>query len=83
MNEIKEILLEAPDSQLDAAMVRLVRQWSDIPRPLEVLEVLDKSIHGALASDVVIRLLQLLYAKQCSLEGVTHESLVPLATWRK
>ena len=82
-NDLKSILLDAPDTQLDASMVAMVRQWSDPPSALQVLEVLDHCIHGALASGVVIRLLQWCYVERRDAEGVTHEALVPLATWRK
>lgn len=82
MKEIIEHLLKAPDRQLDAQMKPLIEKWSDPPTALQVLEVLDYCIHGSLASGFVVSVLQILYDMRCKAEGVTHEQLEPLATWR-
>lgn len=81
--ESRKHLLESPDSQLDASMKPLVKKWGNPPGALQILEVLDHCIHGSLASGFVVTLLQVLYDVACKREGVTHEALVPLATWRK
>lgn len=80
---LKELLLSAPESQLDAKLHPIIQTWPDQPTALQILEVLDHCIHGALASGVVVTLLQIFYKKTCEAEGVTHEELVPKATWRK
>lgn len=82
MNGMREILLACPDSQIDAIARELVEKWSDPPKALQILEVLDLCIYGGLASGLVVRTLQVMYDATCKQEGVTHEQLVPLATWR-
>jgi len=82
MSELAKMLLEAPDSQLDAAMKPYIEKWSDPPKAIQILEVLDHCIHGSLANDLVIKALQLFYDQACKVEGVTHAALVPQAVWR-
>ena len=57
MKALKEALLKAPDSQLDACMFPLIEKWDDNPTALQILEVLDECIYSALASGFVIVLL--------------------------
>jgi len=80
--EIGTLLLGLSDSQLDAAMHPLIQAWSDPPSALQLLEVLDKSIHGSLGSSFVIKTLQVLYDAACKTEGITHEEVAKSATWR-
>ena len=78
----KKILLTAPDTQLDASMKPLIEKWSDPPTPIQVLEVLDHCIHGALASGIVITVLQLMYKDICTQANTPHEEVVKNAAWR-
>lgn len=82
MKEIVNTLLEMPDSQIDASMQKLIRSWSEPPKAIEVLEVLDKCINGSLSSGLVVRVLQMLYDTRCKKEGTTHDECVKKATWR-
>ena len=80
---MKEILLEAPDSIIDASMKPLIEKWSDPTKALEILEVLDYCIHGSLAAGFVVSTLQILYNEALQKEGLTHEELTKSATWRE
>ena len=80
--EIVDHLLSAPDSQLDASMKPLIKKWADPTPPLQILEVLDHCIYGALASGFVITLLQIEYDAACTRDKTPHEEVVKLATWR-
>lgn len=80
---MKEIFLQAPDSQLDASMKPLVEKWSSPAKAIEILEVLDWCIHGSLASGLVVTLLQKLYYAALEAEGTTHAEVEKLAVWRK
>lgn len=79
---LKQMLLTAPDTQLDSCMFPLIEKWDDEPTSLQILEVLDQCIFSALASGFVVGLLQTLYDAACKREGKTHEDNVPFATWR-
>lgn len=83
MNELKQILLTAPDSQLDHCMFPLIEKWNDIPTALQILEVLDHCIHASLASGVVITVLQTLLDNALAGEKKTLEEVVEHAHWRK
>jgi hypothetical protein len=79
----KKILLAAPETQLDASMKPLIEKWSDTPTPIQILEVLDHCVHGALASGVVVTVLQLMYKEACDKNNTPHEEVVKEASWRK
>lgn len=83
MSELKRLLLEASDAQLDASMKPLIEKW-DEPEPtsLQILEVVDHCIHGSLASGFMVAALQALYDAALKREGKNHEDNVPHATWR-
>ena len=80
--ELKELLLQAPDTQLDASMFPLIEKWSDPETALQVLEVLDKCIFCSLASGFTVTLLQHLYDAALKRENTTNEEVSKQATWR-
>jgi hypothetical protein len=82
-NPFASLLLKMSDSEIDSKMRPYIEKWSDPPTALEVLEVLDWSINGSLASGFVVACLQALYDLRCSAEGTTHDDVVKLATWRE
>ena len=83
IKKLVNLLLEASDNVLDDRMKVRMREWSDPPKAVEVLEVLDNCINGSLATGVAVAALQALYDQQCLFEGTTHDAVVKLATWRK
>lgn len=80
---LKEVLLEAPDSQLDAQAFPLIESW-DEPEPtaLQVLKVLDFSVRYAWGSTMVIRLLEFAYQNALAREATTNEEVLKSASWR-
>lgn len=76
MKKFVEHLLEAPDTQLDASMKPLIEKWSDPPRALEVLEVLDHCIYGSLARGFAVRVLTMMYDLACENEGMNHTEVI-------
>lgn len=83
MKEMITLLLEGSDDMLDPSMKTLIRKWSDPPKAIEVLEVLDHCVHGSLCTGIVMTVLNVIYEKACKDEGVTNEDVVKLAVWRK
>jgi hypothetical protein len=83
VKELTDLLLKASVTQLDDQMKPLIEKWSDPPTALQVLEVLDRCVEGALASGFVVAVLQAVYDTRCKADGITHEELVKQATWRK
>ncbi len=86
MNEthpIKALLQEAPDHLLDRTMQPLIAKWSNPPKAIEILEVLDHCVHGALAASLIIQCLQANYHAALQQEGTTHEETIKQAHWRQ
>lgn len=83
VGKFAELLLMGSDSMLDASMHPLIRKWDEEPTAIQILEVLDHCIHGALASGFVVKALQVAYDLACIRESTTHEEVVKLATWRE
>lgn len=82
MKEIIDQLKEAPESQLDRSMLPLICRWSDPPKAIEVLEVIDKCVHGGLASGFAMQVLQVVYDTALRDEGKKHSDVVKDAVWR-
>lgn len=79
---IKDLLLQAPDSQLDNSMKELIKKWSEPVSALEVLEVLDKSAYFSLASDFTMQVLHLSLNEALGREQTSLQELTSKATWR-
>lgn len=80
---LKQLLLEAPEEHLDKSMKPLIEKWSNPPKSLEVLEVLDKCVYWCLASTLSMTVLESMYDGACVVECKAHEDNEPLASWRK
>jgi len=83
MSELKQLLLEAPDGQLDASMKPLIEKWDDEPTPLQVLEVLDWCVWGGNASGFTMNVLHSIFDDACVRTSTTREEVEKHATWRK
>ena len=79
---MKELLLQAPDGCLDACIFPLIEKWDEPATSLQILEVLDHYIYGALANGFTVQVLQLLYNQALKREDKTYEDNIPFATWR-
>ena len=82
MSELKEALLSAPDSQMDASLFPLIEKWDEFPTAIQVLEVLDRAVFGALVSGFALEVLEILLKEAITREGTTYEKVVALAHWR-
>lgn len=79
---MKEMLLKAPDDQLDRSMLSKIEDWYDPPTSLQILEVLDQCIYCSLASGFVIKVLNILLDEALKNENQTLEDILPSAHWR-
>ena len=80
---IKNNFANLSDASLDAKMIELIKNWSIPFKAIEILEVLDKSIHGALASGDIINIFQIMLNRALKNENITHDELIKQADWRK
>jgi hypothetical protein len=82
MNTIVKMLLIAPDSQLDASMKELIKKWDEVPKAIQILEVLDVSCQSSLASDFIMTIMDGLLHDAIKNENTTMEEIIKLARWR-
>lgn len=83
-DSLKELLLIAPESDLDSRLHPLIQRWSEpIPTSLEVLEVLDQVIFCAAGSTFTATVLQVMYDGLLRRENISHEQNEAKATWRQ
>jgi hypothetical protein len=82
MNNLKQLLLEAPEEQLDRSMITLIEQWDEPPRAIQILEVVDMCIYYGLSSDFVVASLQVMLDAAMINEQTTLEQLEQRAVWR-
>lgn len=82
MREVIDGLLKFSDAQLDPAMRVKIMAWDAFPTALQVLEVLDHCVHGALASGFVIKVLEIIFSDALKRQGLLREDVVKLAVWR-
>lgn len=80
--ELRDMLLQAPDSQLDKSAHPLIEKWSTPVKAIELLEVLDHCVYSALASGLILNTLSALMHKAMVDETITSEELEKQATWR-
>jgi hypothetical protein len=82
MQEIIDALLEAPDSQLDDAAKKYIREWGDPPTALQILEVLDWCVWAAWASGFTMQVLNIMFEKALKDEKTSREEIEKKAVWR-
>lgn len=82
VSDLKGALLGLPDAYLATGLRPLIECWSDPPKAIELLKAIDFAIHGAGASGFVLQGMQALYDVACQREGVSHDDVAKLATWR-
>lgn len=80
--EIKSLLQQAPNEQLDSSVQPMIAAWGEPPTSLQVLEVLDQCAHSALASQFTMGVLNIMLELRLDAEGKTMQDITPLATWR-
>lgn len=81
--QLKTMLLEAPDDQLDHNLFYLVEKWEgEDPTALQLLELLDHCVYGAGASEFVMGLLNTFLKIAMEREGVSYDRLTSQAVWR-
>jgi hypothetical protein len=82
-SELITFLKIAPPSHLDSIAVDKIKTWDESLTSIQVLEVLDMCVYGALASPIAMATIKQLYDDLLISENKTHDDNVPHAHWRK
>ena len=83
MNELKQLLLDAPEDQIDAGARQSIATWSEPPKALEIFRTLDECAYGAMTSGFVVQVLETMLVVQSKEENLTRAQLEELAIWRE
>ena len=83
MNELKQLLLDAPEDQIDAGARQSIATWSEPPKALEIFRTLDECVYGAMTSGFVVQVLETMLVVQSKEENLTRAQLEELAVWRE
>ena len=83
MNELKQLLLDAPEDQIDAGARQSIATWSEPPKALEIFRTLDECVYSAMTSGFVVQVLETMLVVQSKEENLTRAQLEELAIWRE
>ena len=83
MNELKQLLIDAPEDQIDAGARQSIATWSEPPKALEIFRTLDECVYGAMTSGFVVQVLETMLVVQSKEENLTRAQLEELAIWRE
>ena len=79
---MKTILLQAPDNQIAAAVLDIIRKWDDPETAAQVLEALDCAVYCGGASEFAMKVLNTLLYSAIDKEKTTYDDVVKSANWR-
>ena len=79
---IKTLLLEAPEHQIDPAVLDIIRKWDEPETAANVLEALDCAAYCGGASGFAMGVLDTLLQSAIKKENTSYDEVVKLATWR-
>lgn len=82
LNELKTILLEIPDRELDVSAKKTINSWEEFPTALRLLELLDNIVRYSLSCDLVVQFLDMRLKIALQEENMTMEELENQAVWR-
>lgn len=81
---LKQLFLEAPDSQLGSSVFSLIEKWTEPePTALEILEVMDSIVYGSLSSVFTMMAFSFMFKEALKREGKTEAEVLKEAHWRK
>lgn len=81
-NELKQLLLQAPENQIDPYIKNYIRLWPEDPSSIDILYVLDLGIKKSQVSDFVVKILEIMLKESLIKEKITYDELLNKAHWR-
>jgi hypothetical protein len=82
MNNLKQLLLEAPVDEIDPTVRATINEWSDVPTAIQILKTLDFAVYGGGASEFCMNVFNTMLAASLTTEGIDYETVVAGAVWR-
>lgn len=81
-NKVNSMCVSDPHASVDHVLVKLINNFDEVPKAIQILEVVDKAIHGSLASGFYVSLFQIMLEMALKNEGIVLADIVPKACWR-
>ena len=81
-SELKELMLQAPEGQIDPSILPTIEKWSDPIKAVEILETLDRAVFCGGASDFAMQVFNILLDEAIAEEGTEYADVVARAVWR-
>lgn len=82
LKEFRLLFLSAPNDQIDDTLKERIREWSDTPKAIEILQVLDYASMYSLGSDFAISVMDVAFKLAMEHEQVDIQILLSQAWWR-
>ena len=80
--KLRDLLLQAPNNELDSVAKVWISKWGDKPDPASILYVLDMCVNGSLCTDFCITVMDAMLKEVIREENTTMEEVVKNAHWR-
>lgn len=82
LKEFKLLFLNAPNDQIDDTLKERIREFSDVPKAIELLQALDYASMYSLGSDFAISVIDVAFKLAMQHEQIDIETLLSQAWWR-
>lgn len=82
LKEFRLLFLSASNDQIDDTLKERIREWSDTPKAIEILQVLDYASMYSLGSDFAISVMDVAFKLAMEHEQVDIQILLSQAWWR-
>lgn len=82
LKEFKYLFSNAPNDQIDETLKDRIKEWDEIPKAIQVLQMLDYAVMYSLASEFGISVLEMALKVSLENEGLTIHDLLNQAWWR-
>lgn len=79
--ELVDLILEAPDSQLDESVFNDIKGWNLEPSALDILFILDKIVYFSLGSEFTVSMFGMVLAQAMIEEDIDMDELTSQRNW--
>lgn len=82
LRDMRGMIQMAPDGQIAHSLRPKMEKLDDVPKAIQILELLDDCVYYALASEFGMMVLNKMLEAAINLENTTYAEVVSKATWR-
>lgn len=82
LKEFKLLFITAPNEQIDDTLKERIKEWSDVPKAIEILQALDYASMYSLGSEFAISVMDVAFKLAVENEQADMTTLLQQAWWR-